>query len=131
MWKLALPTGPEIRLVNGDESSSMYSGRVEVRQPNGRWGTICDDWFDNREASVICRMFNFSHALAVPLAQFGQGAGTIHMTDLHCLGTETSIFDCPYNGWGKVEGCSKTEDAGVICSSKRGKRALPSHSRIR
>jgi hypothetical protein len=31
------------------------SGRIEVRHKSV-WGTICDDHFDNNEASVVCRM---------------------------------------------------------------------------
>ena len=75
----------------------------------------CEDWFDNREASVICRMFGFPHGLAVPHGQFGQGTGSIYMDDLRCNGTETSIFDCQHNGWGKGNCTKQTDDdAGVI-----------------
>ncbi|XP_052268664.1 neurotrypsin-like [Dreissena polymorpha] len=45
-----------IWLVNG---TSSQSGRVEVEY-RGRWGTICDDGFDDLEAKVICNMLGFS-----------------------------------------------------------------------
>lgn len=40
-----------IRLVGGDSNS----GRVEVLY-EGRWGTVCDDFFDKNAAKVVCRM---------------------------------------------------------------------------
>ena len=40
----------EVRLVNGDDGS----GRVEVCV-GGVWGTVCDDRWDDIDASVVCK----------------------------------------------------------------------------
>ena len=42
---------------------------------------------------------------------------TVVLMDVRCDGTETSIFQCPSNGWLKVSSSCKThsKDAGVFC----------------
>ena len=46
-----------VRLVNGSGIPSQ--GRVEIKI-NWRWGTVCDDGFDEKDAGVICSMLGFS-----------------------------------------------------------------------
>lgn len=100
-----------VRLVDGARESE---GRVEVFR-DGQWGTICDDNWDIKDANVVCRMLNYSRALRSPHhAFFGTGNGKIWLSNLDCVGSETSILQCEHEG-GQVDTCDHHEDASVIC----------------
>ena len=92
-------------------------GRVELCY-NNDWGTVCDDSWDDDDASVVCRQLEFSspeRAVAVTRARFGEGPGPIFLDEVRCAGTESRLVDCPSNSIGH-EDCSHSEDAGVICT---------------
>ena len=49
-------TNGDIRLVGGPSSRE---GRVELCL-NGMWGTICDSFWNNQDAVVVCRQLGYS-----------------------------------------------------------------------
>lgn len=51
----ACQAGFEVHLVGG---GSRYEGRVEIVR-NGMQGTVCDDDWDDNDATVVCRMLGF------------------------------------------------------------------------
>ncbi len=66
----AVPPGDAVRLVGG---ASPAEGRVEILH-NGEWGTVCDDLWNQPEASVVCQQLGFfGEATALTASQFGQG----------------------------------------------------------
>ena len=101
-----------VRIVDGPAPNM---GRVEVYHDN-QWGCVCDDWWDMREAEVVCRQLGFSSAVFVTFsAKFGEGSGPIHFDDLECSGGESDLGECEHSGLGNTN-CGHHEDAGVICS---------------
>ncbi|KAK7174155.1 hypothetical protein R3I93_001365 [Phoxinus phoxinus] len=92
------------------------SGRVEVYH-DGQWGTVCDDGWDVAEAQVVCRQMGFPGAISVtPGGQYGEGSGKIWLDDMTCKGSESSLSECSFKGWG-VSDCTHKEDAGVTCDT--------------
>lgn len=113
-----------LRIIDGLNNTV---GRLEVYY-NDTWGTVCDDLFDDQDASVACRQLGYLRGVAVHLGSSSSGAsvtgvnlfapatGTvpIWMDDLACTGSEARLERCQYSGWGR-ENCDHSEDVGVSC----------------
>ena len=104
----------DIRLSNGATDNE---GRVEICF-NEVWGSICDDSWDRREVSVVCRELGYTddvNNLVVLGAFFGKGENAIHLDDLACIGNETKLANCSHPPVG-IHNCAHAEDVGVVCS---------------
>ena len=105
-----------LRLANGNRKSE---GRVEIFY-NRIWGTVCDDYWDLRDAIVVCRQLGYSSALtAKGKASFGTGIVKNRkkwLSNVGCLGNESSIDMCSSDGWGVSLCHAHIGDASVVCS---------------
>ncbi|XP_066024208.1 deleted in malignant brain tumors 1 protein isoform X2 [Pocillopora verrucosa] len=107
----------KVRLVSPDNSPSF--GRVEV-QFHGTWGTICDNYWDLKDADVVCRQLGYNGALSAPRdAAFGQGTGPIWLDRVQCGGYEKSVSQCTHAGWGGHR-CGHHDDVSVVCRQIKG-----------
>ncbi len=104
-------TIPTLRLANLNDDGC---GRVEVLY-QGQWGTVCDNDWDDTDATVACRQLGLGFASSSRNAAYGQGVGTIWIANVACTGTETSLESCLSSGWG-MNFCTHSDDAGVCCS---------------
>ena len=122
----------EVRLADGTPTL----GRVEICV-SGVWGTVCDNFWGDDNARVVCRtlglvdkcksclqncnsyiiihFFTFCVvATAFRYPRFGQGEGPIHLDNVQCTGEEESLLDCRHRGIG-IHSCGHYEDASVLC----------------
>jgi len=118
-----------IRLVGGQTSSTSVSGRLEIFY-GGRWGTVCDDYFGQHDAAVVCRQYVGQNpslgwtaanvtAVTHPRAFYGQGSTSqpILLDDVRCAGTESQLLSCPHRNPIGSNNCRHSEDVGVQCST--------------
>ena len=99
-----------------------HQGRVEVYL-DGQWGTICDDFWDLKDARVVCLQLGLGPAYkAVQEAGFGQGTHLpILLDDVNCDVKPTEnedgkgLLKCEYL---TQANCHHTEDAGVACQTE-------------
>ena len=103
-------SGLPIRLANGTNEKE---GRVEIYW-NNQWSTVCDDLWDDNDATVICKQLGYSRGSARVSAYFGEGSGLILLDNVNCGGGESSIFACSHRSFGE-HNCLHNEDAGVVC----------------
>ncbi|NWR85794.1 DMBT1 protein, partial [Furnarius figulus] len=93
------------------------AGRVEVFH-RGKWGTVCDDYFNMKSANVVCRQLNCGHAVSfLGQSYFGASNKEIQLDDVRCRGWESRLWDCRHAGWGR-HNCGHNENVGVICSDQ-------------
>ena len=104
----------KVRLVNGTNATE---GTVEVCI-GGRYGTVCDDYWDELDARVVCRQLGYSgEAVALKRAFFGSSPSRpIYLDNVRCNGSEPSLLNCTSNEVG-MNNCDHSEDAGVRCNS--------------
>lgn len=100
----------DIRL--GDNAKT--TGRVEVKVTGlDEWGTVCDDKWDDADATVVCRFLGFDAGRAT-FEGHAAGNGKILLDNVECVGNETSLSECLHQGINS-HNCEHSEDAGVEC----------------
>ncbi|XP_039894316.1 deleted in malignant brain tumors 1 protein-like [Simochromis diagramma] len=115
--------GVSIRLAGS--GATQCSGRVEIYY-NNIWGTVYGNGWDLNEAEVVCRQLNCGTAIQAPLSSYySPEAKQIWLYNVACSGSESSLTQCHYSGWGMYNNnyyyynnnnYYHYYDAGVICS---------------
>ena len=100
-------------------------GRVEIyddpdEDGAGEWKGICDDGWDQEEATVVCNNLEIGNSF-VPYT--GLNAPTDRrllflLDDVVCDGNEESLLDCDHAGRGLNDCSNLNEYAGVACRTR-------------
>ena len=105
-----------VRLANFDLNSYGRSeGRVEVCY-NNEWGTVCDNGWDNSDATVACKQLGFEFLHSYVSSYFGTGSGSIWLDNVDCSADLSKLFSCSHST--DTSDCSHDDDAGVRCGCK-------------
>ncbi len=62
----------------------------------GQWGLVCGDYFDDKNAAVVCRQLGLKGGRKPPmhLNNVRSGHHNNWMDDFRCSGTEASLEEC-------------------------------------
>ncbi|XP_072529559.1 antigen WC1.1-like [Salminus brasiliensis] len=99
-----------LRLRRGEGSCS---GTLEVFH-NAQWGSVCGDWWDMKDARVVCRQLGCGLALSANgSVAIGADKGPIWLNRVKCKGNEIHLWDCPHSLKTQTD-CSYK--AGITCA---------------
>ena len=95
-------------------------GVVEIYM-DGRWFLVCDDWFDEDDGAVICRMIGAAEGVPTLFTSsskdveknFDEIRGIFNINYLACTGAETRISECDQTNGGIR--CNLPEQVGLKC----------------
>ncbi|XP_062511758.1 deleted in malignant brain tumors 1 protein-like [Corticium candelabrum] len=99
-----------VRLADGNTPNE---GRVEIYH-NGRWGTVCDDYWTSTNGRVVCKQLGYRYYLGRRYNR--PGSGSIWMDNVRCSASDLRLRDCSFRGWGS-HNCDHSDDVGVICGT--------------
>ena len=106
--------------VKVEQSDGFQKGRVEIYN-NGRWGLVCSNGWDTRDATVVCQETNLGTNGTATQLMYNR-TETLWLSGVKCVGNEPQLSFCPHNGIGVVENC--TFVSGIECFGKRDIKIL-------
>ncbi|XP_065188628.1 scavenger receptor cysteine-rich type 1 protein M160-like [Sycon ciliatum] len=96
---------------------SAQQGRLEVRDENGNWGTVCNKSFTLTSANVVCQQLGLGMASALTSGRYAiaKRDAPVNLGYVKCTGQESSIFECPLKRRQDTL-CTHYEDVEIQCA---------------
>ncbi|XP_066927214.1 lysyl oxidase homolog 2B-like [Clytia hemisphaerica] len=103
-----------LRLSGGNSS---FEGNVEILY-KGQWKYICDDYWDIRDAKVVCRQLGYTKAIIATRGSYYPIShnSSYWLDNVQCWGSEPDIDACKHRSYGSHNCKHGTELAGVVCT---------------
>ncbi|XP_072027145.1 uncharacterized protein [Amphiura filiformis] len=109
---IANPTDLEVRLSGGNFEGEGY---VEMRCSNQKWGTVCAQDWDIRDANTVCQQLGYPWAFSTTPDAFPTiNLGEVGYDKFVCVGNENAVGECPFTA-GAECASPNTTPAGVQC----------------
>jgi len=80
---------------------------------------ICNDHWDNDDASVVCKVLGYDYGEATNNTLLGYDPSNYIMNDVRCTGDESSIWDCDYS---TDANCTSDIGASLKCFNEPSKK---------
>lgn len=105
----------EVRLVDGENTTSLYSGQLEIFMEE-EWGTVCDYGWDYQDAKVLCRQLGYLRVKrdTYRVATRAGDRRSIWRSNFGCNGNENSLLEC-YSEL--TIHCTHSYDVWTACSN--------------
>ena len=81
----------------------------------GIWGTVCDDGWDDIDATVVCRELGYFNG-TTKQNHFESSSGPVWLRQVNCLGNESKLSHCMHSGAGVIGNCTHIQDVAIQCS---------------
>lgn len=102
-----------VRLTGSDGTQ----GDIEIfDKDHERWKAMCDDGWNLKSATVVCRQLNLGPPISIYSHSTGRNSYNYGIESVICVGTESNIAECNYT---TDHDCYGDESAGVICSPSK------------
>ena len=82
-----------------------------------KWGTVCDDGFQEVDAQAACLTMGFAGMESFEVAYstgYSDSSYPTNMDDIHCPSNATNFLECGHRKWGS-DNCGHTEDILLTC----------------
>jgi len=103
-----------VRLIGGNSASE---GEVEIYDRlSYRWEKLCDDGWNFKAATVVCRQLNLGPPISISSHIVGNGSEQYGLEIESCNGRESNIGQCAFT---TSHDCHVDEIAAVKCSKRK------------